>query len=71
MGSKNNVVAFANRGVFENLPLLLQDQRGGADPREDNLRTQRDQLFCIFAQARGIAHAPAIIDAQIAPGGPA
>jgi len=45
----------------------LQDERGGADAREDNLRAQRDQLFCIFAQARGIAHAPAIIDAQIAP----
>jgi hypothetical protein len=50
---------------------LLQGYRGGADTSEDDFRTQRDQFCCIFAQARLITRAPAIIDAQIAPGAPA
>jgi len=33
---------------------LLQGGRGGADTSEDDLRAQRDQFFCIFAQASEI-----------------
>ena len=50
---------------------LLQCLRGRTNPGQDDLRAERNQLRRVFAQARGIAHAPAIIDPHIAPDGPA
>jgi hypothetical protein len=50
---------------------LLQCLGGRTNPGQDDLRAERNQLRRVFAQARGIAHAPAIIDPHIAPDGPA
>jgi hypothetical protein len=50
---------------------LLQRRRGRADAGQNDLRAERNQFGRISAQARGIAHAPAIIDPQVAPDRPA
>src|SRR5262249_19337138 len=48
-----------------------QCRRGPADPGEDNLRIERDQLGRISRQVREGADAPAIIDPQVASNRPA
>src|SRR5215510_7388387 len=45
---------------------LQQGRRGPADPGEDSLRIERDQLGRISRQARKGADVPAIIDPQVA-----
>jgi len=50
---------------------LQQCRRGPADPGEDSLRIERDQLGRISRQVREGADAPAIIDPQVASDRPA
>jgi hypothetical protein len=50
---------------------LLQRGYGPAHPGQDHLRAERYQFRRILVQARDIAHAPAVIDPNISPDGPA
>jgi hypothetical protein len=61
-----------NREHYRNGPARLQQWRDGrAGMGQDDLGGECDQIRCVLAHGFGITGAPAVIDPQVLPDGPA